>query len=88
MTEDQLEAAFVSLASELSRLSHEIELPPDEDAQLYEDALDTALIIRAMDRLCAHTHAGLARLVSILIAERHNQHHQHHHESATQQKAH
>jgi hypothetical protein len=66
MTEEALLASIESLATELVKLSHEIDLPPDEDARTHEDALDVALIVRSIDRLCIHNRGGLARLVHFM----------------------
>jgi hypothetical protein len=66
VTEDQLLASVRSLAAELVRLSHEIDLPPDEEERLHQDALDVALIVRSIDRLCMHNRGGVARLMHFL----------------------
>jgi hypothetical protein len=79
MTEEQLLESIKSLAVELVRLSHKIDLPPDEDAQMHEDALDVALIVRSIDRLCVHNRGGLARLVSFMTDL------QHHHDDASRE---
>jgi hypothetical protein len=71
VTEDQLLASVGSLAVELIRLSHEIELPDVEEERLHEDALNVALVIRSIDRLCEHNRGGLARLVSFLTDLQH-----------------
>jgi hypothetical protein len=79
MTEEALLASIKSLAAELVKLSHKIDLPPDEDARMHEDALDVALIVRSIDRLCVYSRGGLARLVSFMTDL------QHHHDDASRE---
>jgi hypothetical protein len=67
MTEDQLRASIRSLAVELFRLSHEVDLQPTEDEQVRDEALAIAMIARSTDRLCRHNLGGLARLVNSLL---------------------
>jgi hypothetical protein len=64
--EDRELAMIRNLAVELIRLSHAINLPDDEDERTTEDAINIALVVRSLDRLCAHSVGGLARLVHFL----------------------
>jgi hypothetical protein len=72
MDEKALLASVRSLAVELTRLAHTIELPDDEDERTTEDAINVALIVRSIDRLCEHNRGGLARLVSFLTDLQHH----------------
>ena len=67
MTEDQIDAAFKSLADELSRLSHAQALAPTEHQRNPDENFDLAHLFRLTPSLCQHNLAGLSRLVMALL---------------------
>jgi hypothetical protein len=70
LTESQQLAAIKSLAAELIRVAHSIDMPDDD---VTDQALDLAIIIRTLGggKLCAHELNALAKLAHYLTELEH-----------------
>jgi hypothetical protein len=68
MTDDEREqAAFDSIAAEISRLAHAQKFSDDEETCRIEEDRDMAMLFRAIPRLCGHNQAALAVVVDALL---------------------
>jgi hypothetical protein len=74
MTETQQMAAIHSLATELDRLAHAIDMPADDTV---DQALNLAVVIQALGggKLCSHELNALAKLTHYLVEIEHDDEH-------------
>jgi hypothetical protein len=74
MTEAQQLEVVRSLASELIRVAHSIDMPDDD---VTDQALDLAIIVQALGggKLCSHKLNALAKLTHYLVELEHDDEH-------------
>jgi hypothetical protein len=71
MTEEQQMAGIKSLAVELDRLAHAIDVPDDDTT---DQALNLAIVVQALGggKLCSHELNALAKLTHYLVELEHH----------------